>query len=159
MRFHSKMRKGQHVGTNFIPCVGEKCSWWASLIWWDLKRNDTNELTYKTERLRLRDWTYGCWRERWGEWIVRQFGMDRYTLLYVKWITNNYLLYSTQCYVAAWRGRGFGGEWIHVYIWLSPFTVHLKLSQHCLLISCVCVRMHTLSHFSRIQLCVTLWTV
>ena len=44
------MRKGQHVGTNFIPCVGEKCSWWASLIWWDLKRNDTNELTYKTER-------------------------------------------------------------------------------------------------------------
>ena len=20
-------------------------------------------------------------------------------------------------------GRGFGGEWIHVYIWLSPFTV------------------------------------
>ena len=21
--------------------------------------------------------------------------------------------------------------WIHVYIWLSPFTVHLKLSQHC----------------------------
>ena len=21
--------------------------------------------------------------------------------------------------------------WIHVYIWLSPFIVHLKLSQHC----------------------------
>ena len=35
---------------------------------------------------------------------------------------------STQCYVAAWRGRGFKGEWIHVYIWLSPFTVHLRLS-------------------------------
>ena len=28
-------------------------------------------------------------------------------------------------------GRGFGGEGIHVCIWLSPFTVHLKLSQHC----------------------------
>ena len=27
----------------------------------------------------------------------------------------------------------FGGEWIHVYVWLSPFTVHLKPS-HCLLI-------------------------
>ena len=26
---------------------------------------------------------------------------------------------------------GFGGEWIHVYVWLSPFTVYLKLSQHC----------------------------
>ena len=23
------------------------------------------------------------------------------------------------------------GEWIHVYVWLSPFAVHLKLSQHC----------------------------
>ena len=24
-------------------------------------------------------------------------------------------------------------EWIHVYVWLSPFTVHLKQSQHCYL--------------------------
>ena len=31
-------------------------------------------------------------------------------------------------------GEEFGEEWIHVYIWLNPFTVHLKLSQHCLLI-------------------------
>ena len=27
-------------------------------------------------------------------------------------------------------GRGVGGEWIHAYVWLSPFAVHLKLSQH-----------------------------
>ena len=38
---------------------------------------------------------------------------------------------SAQCYVAAWMGGEFGGEWIHVYVWLSPFAVHLKLSQHC----------------------------
>jgi len=38
---------------------------------------------------------------------------------------------SAQCYVAAWMGEGFGGEWIHIYVWVSPFTVHLKLSQHC----------------------------
>ena len=25
-------------------------------------------------------------------------------------------------------GRGVWGEWIHVCVWLSPFTVHLKLS-------------------------------
>ena len=25
----------------------------------------------------------------------------------------------------------FGGEWISVYGWLSPFAVHLKPSQHC----------------------------
>ena len=42
------------------------------------------------------------------------------TLLCLKWITNKILLYSTgnsaQCYVAAWRGEEFGGEWIHVYV-------------------------------------------
>ena len=27
-------------------------------------------------------------------------------------------------------GGRFEEEWIHVYLWLSPFTVHLKLSQH-----------------------------
>ena len=32
-------------------------------------------------------------------------------------------------------GGEFGGEWIHVHVWRSPFTLHLKLSQHCLLIS------------------------
>ena len=65
---------------------------------------------------------------------VREFGMDRNTLLYLKWITNTDLLYSTwnsaQSYVAAWVGGGFRKEWICIYIWLSLFTVHLKLSQH-----------------------------
>ena len=27
--------------------------------------------------------------------VVREFGIDRNTLLYLKWITNNVLLYST----------------------------------------------------------------
>ena len=31
----------------------------------------------------------------------------------------------------AWMGEGLGGEWIHVYVWLSPFAVHIKLTQHC----------------------------
>ena len=30
-----------------------------------------------------------------GEGTVREFGMDRYTLLYLKWVTNKGLLYST----------------------------------------------------------------
>ena len=42
-----------------------------------------------------------------------------HTLLYLKWKIN--LLYSTgnsaQCYVAAWMGGEFGGEWIHAYVW------------------------------------------
>ena len=38
---------------------------------------------------------------------------------------------SAQCYAAGWMGGEFGGEWIHVYAWLSPFAVCLKLPQHC----------------------------
>ena len=49
-----------------------------------------------------------------GEGIVREFGIDMYTMLYIKWITNKDLLYSTgksaQCYVAAWMGGEFGGR-------------------------------------------------
>ena len=46
----------------------------------------------------------------------REFGMVLYTLLCLKQITNKDLLYNTgnsaSCYVAAWMGAGFGGEWI-----------------------------------------------
>ena len=46
--------------------------------------------------------------------------MDMYTLLYLKWITNTTLQYSTRnsasCYVAAWMGGEFWGEWIHVHL-------------------------------------------
>ena len=33
---------------------------------------------------------------------------------------------SSQRYMAAWMGGEFGEEWIHVYLWLSPFTVSLE---------------------------------
>ena len=62
--------------------------------------------------------------------------LDMYTLLYLKWITNKDLLYCTgnsaQCYEAVGMGGEFGGEWIQVHVWLSPFTIHLKWSQYCL---------------------------
>ena len=62
--------------------------------------------------------------------------MDVCTLLYLKSITNRDLLNSTcnsaQYYIAAWMGRDFGKELVHVYVLLlSPFAIHLKLSQHC----------------------------
>ena len=70
-----------------------------------------------------------------GKGIVREFGMDMYTLLYLKWTTNKDPLYSTwnsaQCFMAAWMGLGFRREWTQVYVWLSPFAFHLKLSQRC----------------------------
>ena len=34
-----------------------------------------------------------------GEGIVREFGMDLYTVLYSKWIINEDLLYSTRDYI------------------------------------------------------------
>ena len=40
-------------------------------------------------------------RQRLAEWIQKQ---DPYI----------------QCYVPAWMGGRFGGEWVRVYVWLSP---------------------------------------
>ena len=83
---------------------------------------------------------------KWPGWLVRVQKGERledrgWISLVVQWlrihlpITDKNLLHSTwnsaQCY-----GRwGLGGEWIHVYVWLSSLTIHLKLLQHCLLIS------------------------
>ena len=40
--------------------------------------------------------------------------------LYLKWINNKEILYSTwnstQCYVPAWMGGGLGGEWAQPYL-------------------------------------------
>ena len=118
---------------------------------WNQKGNYTNELirqkkerkkrTHSQNRNRLTDLENkltGCqeW-EGWGEGIVREFGMDMCTVLYLKWISNKVLLYSTgnsaQCYVAAWMG---GGIWARMDTYGSmadPFAVHLKLLQYCLL--------------------------
>ena len=53
---------------------------------WDLKY-DTNDLIYqRATDSQIREQTYGYWVEAWEEGIVREFGMDVYTLLYLKWI-------------------------------------------------------------------------
>ena len=57
--------------------------------------------------------------EGWGKGRVREFGMDVYTLLYLKWKTNKGLLHSTgnsaQCYGAVCMGGECSREWTHVY--------------------------------------------
>ena len=78
---------------------------------WNLRRNDTTERIYKTERdLQTEKWTYGCQ----GEGVVRDLGKVMYTLLYLKWITNKDLLSSTwnsaQCYRPSWDGSGVWGR-------------------------------------------------
>ena len=68
----------------------------------------------ESQRLRL-SLTDFC-GEGWEERLFREFGMDVYTLLYLKEITSQDLLYSTrnstQCSVATWMEEEFGGEWI-----------------------------------------------
>ena len=56
------------------------------------KINDTNELTYKTER--------DSQTQKMNSWLLREgtvkdIGKVMYTLLYLKWVTNQNLLYST----------------------------------------------------------------
>ena len=70
-----------------------------------------------------------------GEGIGTDFGKVMYTLLYLQWITNKDLLYSTwissQCHVAALKGEGLGEYCKHVYVRPSPLALHLKLPQNC----------------------------
>ena len=53
-----------------------------------------------------------------------------WALLYLRWITSNELLCSTgnSAYLYdSLDGRGILGTRIHAYVWVIPFTVHLKL--------------------------------
>ena len=52
---------------------------------WNLIRNDTNELFKNRNRLiALENELMAAKKEGWGEGIIREFGMDMYTLLYLK---------------------------------------------------------------------------
>ena len=66
-----------------------------------------------------------------GEGTVRESGKVVDTLLCLTWRTSKDPLDSTgksaHCHVAAGMGGEFGGEWVHVYVWLSLFAVQLKL--------------------------------
>ena len=89
-----------------------------------------NLFTKRKQTYRLKDELVVASEEGWEGGIVRELGKVMYTPLYLKQIIHKDLLYSTgnsaQCYVAAQMGSKFGREWIHVYVWLSPFADHLK---------------------------------
>ena len=53
-----------------------------------------NLFTKQKQTHRLREGTYGYRGKGGGGGIVREFEIDMYTLLYLKWITNKDLLYS-----------------------------------------------------------------
>ena len=81
-----------------IPCIQ------------DIKRSDTNELIYKTETdSDLEKELLVTSREGWRGGIVRAFGIDMYTLLYLKVITDKDLLHSignsAQYYITTEMGK------------------------------------------------------
>ena len=49
------------------------------------------------------------------------------TIIHTKF--TNYSTIELQSNYKNFAPREFGGECIHVYVWLSPFAIHLKLSQ------------------------------
>ena len=85
-----------------------------------LKRNYTNELTYKIEtekELTVAKVGVGSitGRDSQGVW-------DGHVHTFVFKVDNQQGLYSignsAQCYVADWMGGEFGGEWVYVYIFI-----------------------------------------
>ena len=94
-----------------------------------------NLFTKQKQTHRFREQIYGCQEkgERNGQLGALELTY-RHAIFKMDNLTNKVLLYSTgnsaQCYVAIWMGGKFGGEWIHVHVWLSPFAVHSKWSQH-----------------------------
>ena len=90
-----------------------------SLICGILKKA-TNELIYKT-KIELQMQKINLWLPGGkGGGINWKIGVDKYTLLYIKQITNKDLLYSTesssQCSVMAYMGKESKKDWIYVHV-------------------------------------------
>ena len=110
------------------------CWVFLCLLNWKQKTTWTFELIYKTETFaqtqRINLWLPGGID---GEGIVREFGMDVYTVLYLKWITNGGLLCSTGTLISGmWQPRREGslGEngYMYMYDWvplLSTWNYHI----------------------------------
>ena len=101
---------------------------------WNLKRNDTNELTYKTERDSQTQKISLLVR---GGGTFREFGKVMYTILYSKWITNKDLLYSTwnstQSFRASLDGRGLWGRMDTCICTAESLQGSPESTEHCLL--------------------------
>ena len=75
--------------------------------------------TDKIERDRLREQAYGCQREG----IIRGFGMDMYTLLYLKWITNKDLCIADGTLLNAVWQSGWEGFWENGYMCMCVWVL------------------------------------
>ena len=100
-----------------------------------METTDANELICKTERLtEVEKELQVAGRKGREERIVREFGMDVCTLPNLKQIASKDLLKSTgsSMLCGTLDGKGVWGRMdTCIYMELSPFAAHLKLSQQC----------------------------
>ena len=70
--------------------------------------------------------------EGWGQGMVRECGMDMHMAVFEMENKQDLLQHREPCsgLRGSRDGSGVGGEWVRVYIRLSPFTVQPKPSQH-----------------------------
>ena len=96
-----------------------------------------NLFTRQKQIHRLREQTHGCWGKGWEEGI----GGLGWTLLYIVIFKVHVAIFKMDNQQGSTVEHEElcsmlcdsldGGECIYKYVWLSPFAVHLKLSQHC----------------------------
>ena len=91
-----------------------------------------NLFTKQKQTHRHRKQTYGYKRKQWGG-INWEYGINRYTPLYIKQVSNKDLLYSTGNYIQSpvINHNGKKYEKDYIYVGLSHFAVQQKLIQHC----------------------------
>ena len=110
-------------------------------IWYHLyvkpKKNDTNELILKTKTdSQICKAIYGYWgnylwlKGKVGGGISQEFGVSKYTFLYIKQMNNKDLLYSTgnciQYLVIMYSGKESEKK-----LFVDHFVLCQKLAQHC----------------------------
>ena len=84
---------------------------------WNLKKKRVQMNLSTKQSYRCSKQTYGYQGVR-GRGINWKIGIDIYTLLYIKEITNKDLLIAqgTQYSVMAYMGKEYKKEWIYVYV-------------------------------------------
>ena len=88
---------------------------------WNLIKSDTNELIYKQKQThRSCNQIYGYQRGHMERMTNQKIGIDIYTLLCIKQITNKDLVYSTrnstQCLVITYMDKESKNEYIYMYV-------------------------------------------
>ena len=81
---------------------------------------------------RHREQTFGCQGEVGGGGMDWEFGISRCKLLYIGWMNNKVLLYSTGNYIPYPVINNNGEEYKkNTYMHNNHFAVQQKLTQHC----------------------------